>query len=414
VRPTAWTGGTAAVAAVLGAAGLFFDAPVAAGAAAGLAAVLGARAALFLARTARVADGLAVERSTQKDFLRQGAPVSFEVAATAPAVPGLSVRLTDLPPASALLADGDPELHGGRARYRLRFMAPGEVRFRGVRIDAADPFFSTTLLCTAPPYVGSDVTVFPASLARTDPGVGIHAGDLECEQRAILRGQGILAYRPFHPGDDRALVDYKLSAKYGRDFMREPNSMAGSAPLLVVDLPAPGAPGGEALLTAAAEAVEREFQQTGRCSLIVIAGGELVAARDGAVDQIELVRLIGWRPESGGVGALYRVPDPVVARQRLRGIERGIGAFSRRLAAALQANLGHAGHTVFEDDLTRALTGATHRDVVVYTAASGELSHLNLVAAVIRRRGQGLRLRFRHPARGALLGLAPDATVEAL
>ena len=196
--------------------------------------------------------------------------------------------------------------------------------------------------------------------------------------------------------------------------MREPNSQAGNSPLLVVDLPAPGAPGGEAVLSAAGEAVEREFQQNGRCSLVVIAGGELVAARDGSPDQAELVRLIGWRKESGGVGALYRVPDPVVARRRLRGLEAGTGAASRRLAAALKANFRHAGRTPFEEELSRAFAGLSHRDVIVYTAAAGEISHLNLIAAAVRRRGQSLRLRFRHPALGALRGLSPDAIVEAL
>ncbi|MEN6341443.1 MAG: hypothetical protein ABFC89_02680 [Methanospirillum sp.] len=413
MRPTAWAGGAAAVAAVLGGAGLVFDAPAAAGAATGIAALLGARAALFLARTARVADGLVIERSTPKTA-RQGAPVRIAATATAPSVPGLAVRFTDLPPASALLADGDPVLEDGRAGYGLRFMAPGEVSFRGVQIDARDRFFSTTLLCTAPPFAGPALTVFPAGEARTDPGIGMRAGELEREQKAILRGQGVIAYRPFRAGDDRALVDYKLSAKHGRDFVREPNSQAGNSPLLVVDLPAPGAPGGEAVLTAAGEAVEREFRQNGRCSLVVIAGGELVAARDMAGDQAELVRLIGWRKESGGIGSLYRVPDPVVARQRLRGLEGGSGTLSRRLAAALRANLRHAGRTPFEEDLSRAFSGLAHRDVIVYTAAAGEISHLNLITAAVRRRGQSLRVRFRHPSLGALVGLPPDAIVEAL
>ncbi len=414
MRPTAWTSGAAAVAAVLGSAGLLFDAPAAAGAATGLAALLGARAALFLARTARVADGLAVERSAERGAIRQGAPVAFEVTATAPAVPGLAVRLTDLPPASAVHDDGDLALRDGRAQYRLRFMAPGEVSFRGVRVVTRDPFFSATLFCTAPPYAGAAVTVFPAGRARTDLGIGLRAGELERERKAILRGQGIMAYRPFRAGDDRALMDYKLSAKYGRDFVREPNSQAGNSPLLIVDLPAAGAAGGEAVLSAAGEAVEREFQQNGRCSLLVVAGGEVVASRDGSPDQAELVRLIGWRKESGGIGALYRVLDPVVARQRLRGIEGGTGAPSRRLAAALRANLGHAVRTPFEEDLGRALAGLTHRDVIVYTAASGEISHLNMITGAVRRRGQSLRLRFRHPGPGALRGLPPDAIVEAL
>ncbi len=52
--------------------------------------------------------------------------------------------------------------------------------------------------------------------------------------------------------------------------------------------------------------------------------------------------------------------------------------------------------------------------MIVYTAASGELSHLNVIAAAVRRRGQTLRIRFRHPERRSLAGLSPYAIVEAL
>lgn len=412
MRPTAWTGGLAAVAGVLGVVGLYLDAPAAAGAAGGLAALLSVRAVLFLSRVTRYVDGLDVSRAVAKEMVRQGAPVEVEVRATAPAVQGLSVELEDLPPRSASYSSGDQVLREGRARYRVRFLAPGGVAFRGVEVRALDPFFSTDLLCTAPRYAGTPLTVLPSGAHRPEIVTGAGTGEFERERKAVMHGQGVRSYRPYLSGDDLALIDWKLSAKHSRYFVREPTSLVGGAPLLVVDLPFKDAPGEEPLLTAAGEAIEQEVRAFGRCSLLVVAGGEVVAWRYHDQDLPGMVRLLAPREEPSVV-PFYRLHDPAFLRQQLRGAEHGTTPFSRHLAVALRGSLG-ARRPLFEEEVEQILAGTEHQEVVVYSAAVDEVSHLNLIAAAARRRGRSLRLRLPNPERGALAGLSPYGRVEAL
>ncbi len=413
MRPTRWTGSAAVVAAVLGIIGLFFDAPAAAGASVGLGALLCGGGVLFLYRTIRFADTLAVEREVGDGLVCQGESVEIGVRVTAGAVPGLSVTITDLPPRSAVYNPEETVLAGGEGRYRMRLMAPGEVFFQGLRVEAKDRFFSTTLFCTAPRFAGTGLTVYPIGGGRQDQGPGFGAGDLELEQKWVLRGQGIRAFRPFRSGDDPALMDWKLSAKYSRFFVREPTSQVGGAPLLVVDLPVAGAEGGEEMLIAAGEAIGRVIRDYGHCTLLVVAEDEVAGFWYHEQDLSALVRHLRPRPADAAL-PLYRVYDPLVLRQRLRAAERGVTEPSRRFAAALHATLTTLAPSAFEEEVGQVLAGIEHSAVVVYTAATGEVGHLNMIAVAARRHGRTLKVLLPRPGPGLLARLSGYARVEVL
>ncbi|ACL15764.1 DUF58 domain-containing protein [Methanosphaerula palustris] len=413
MRPTRWTGSAAVVAAVLGTIGLFFDAPAAAGASVGLAALLAGGAVLFLYRTIRYADTLAVERVIGTGLVCQGTPVEVGVQVTGEAVSGLAVRIMDLPPRSAVHDPKETVLKGGEGRYRIRLMAPGEVFFRGLRVEVADRFFTTTLFCTAPRFAGTMLTVYSPDSYRHEKGPGSGAGELEIERKGVLRGQGIRSFRPFRSGDDPALMDWKLSAKHGRLFVREPNSQVGGPPLLIVDLPVVGAEGGEDLLLAAGEAIEREIREYDHCTLLVIAGGEVIGFWYHEQDLPALVRNLRSRP-ADSVAPLYRVYDPIVLKRRLRAAERGVSEPSRRFAAVLRATLGSSSAFAFEEEVGRILASVEHPEVIVYTAATDEISHLNLIAVAARRHDRTLRILLTRPGPGLLARLSSYARVEVL
>jgi len=413
VRPTAWTGSVAAVAAVLGLVGLYLDAPPAAGAGAGLAGLLASMAVLFLVRTLRVADGIAVERTVERSLVRQGSPVGVETRVVLPASPGLEVSLADLPPASALHDPAGARISGGSAAYRVRLPLPGEVAFRGLRLTTADRFFTTGLDLTAPAFAGPSVTVLPAGQVHGEDLPGTGAGEMEREKRALLRGQGIRSYREFRSGDDPALIDWKLSAKYGRFFVREPTGSAGGPPFVVVDLPPCGAPGADALLSAAGDTVESVIRDHGSVSLLTVAGGDLVAFRPGEADLPALVRLLSPRDEDPAA-PLFRVRDPVWLRRRMGAADRGATGPSHRLAAALRATLATPSRSPFEEEIERCLGSVEPGSVVVFTSGVGELSHLVLIGAAVRRTGRELRFRLPGAARATVAGLAPYARVEAI
>lgn len=400
------------MAAVLGLIALILDIPVVAGAAGGLAALLSVRAVIFLSRTARFADALELTRTIEKEMVQQGAPLEVETRAASHVMQGLLAEIEDLPPGSTSYARDGPVLRDGRARYRVRFLVPGEVRFRGIVVRAADPFFSTEFQCTAPRYTGEAITVLPSGTARLECAAGVEVDRVEIDRKAILRGQEVAGFRPYRPGDDRGLVDWKLSAKHGRPYIREPTGLTGGAALLVVDLPARDTPGGVPLLAAAGNAIEQEVRAFGHCSLVVVNAAEVVAWRYHDRDIPGLLRLLVPNEESIIV-PVYRGRDPIFLRQRLRAAEGGDTPYSRTLAEALRGTIA-AGPSRFERELEEILAASVHREVVVFSTAAGDYSHLNLLAAAVRRQGRRLCLRVPDPRRDVIRGLGRYGRVEAL
>jgi len=413
VQTTPWTGGCAIVAIALGVIALYLDSLAVAAVAMGLAALLCGQAALFLYRTARYVDGLEVERTIGKGVRCVGMPMEVNLTATMPAVPGLQVRLTDLPPRSAVYDPGDTVLPPSGGRYRVRFITPGEVSFRGVLVETGDRFLSTTIVCASSGCMGERITVYPAANRISESSTGTDVGTVELDRAGFPRGEGISGFRPFRRGDDASMVDWKLTAKYGRPFVRETTTEIGSAPLVVIDLPDSETPGGAAVISAAGEMIEREIREHGHCTLLVIAGGEVVDFRYHEHDLGVLLGLLSLRiPEP--VHPLYRVMDPLVLLERLQLIERGLLIPSQRLATVLRATLRRSTRTPFEQEIDHAMRKEEHREVVIYTASSDEVSHLNLIAAVARRRRRHLVIRLPRAVRNSISTLSPYPRVEAI
>ena len=110
---------------------------------------------------------------------------------------------------------------------------------------------------------------------------------------------------------------------------------------------------------------------------------------------------------------VYRGRDPIFLRQRLRTAEDGDTPYSHTLAQSLRGTIA-AGPSRFERELATILAASGHREVVVYSTAAGDYSHLNLLAAAVRRQGRRLCLRVPDPRRDVIRGLGRYGRVEAL
>lgn len=411
MRPTAWTGASVISAVVLTVIGLYFDSLAAIAAATGLTVLVLGQAALFLHRTVRYADTLMVGREIGGSPVYRGTPVRIRVSVPKPTAQGLQIRLTDLPPLSAVFEPDDTILTDGEGQYLVRFMAPGDVSFRGLLLETADRFFSTTILCAARGCTGEMITVRPTGGRISESVPGRDAGIKELDRLGLPRGEGVSGFRPFRHGDDLSMVDWKLTAKYGRPFVRLRTVEAGNAPLVIVDIPVSDATGAMTVLSAAGAAIERICREYGQCTLLIIAGGEVIDFRYHESDLIGLLRLLDLQPPDQ-IRPLYRVLDPLILLEKLRSAERGMFTSSLRLAATLQTSLRKGIQSVFEQEVDRAMAVAEHRKVVVYTAASDEVSHLNVIAAIARRRRRHLVIRLPRSERASNNWLSPYPRVE--
>jgi len=386
IRPTRTAEGVAALALALTVIAILVANPASALAAGSLAIFLLWRGWRFERDLAVVAGTLSVDRRVDRTILRQGATVTVRVRAECTIPPGMEVYLRDIPPA---VATAEPPFYppGRTVTYTIRVMAPGETSFGGVVISARDAFFSRDLIDRR--LRSPDIRVFPAVTRSVDGGgKGTGGGEVEVDRRTALTGQSVRGFRPYLAGDDPAQIDWKITARRGTYYVRQLTGLEGGAPLILVDLPA-RADDGESFVrftTAVSGAVEAAITSRDGCSILVIAGPEIVRF----VPRTEEVRdafsaLAGLEPTEPRI-SLYRAPGPAVLAARARSISRGT-ACGERPGAVLTA-FARESRSPFVAVVREALGRADAMELRVYSLLPpGDRSHLVQVVGEAKVRG---------------------------
>jgi uncharacterized protein (DUF58 family) len=399
IRPTRTSGGVAALALALTVTALLLANPAAALAAGSLALFLLWRGWRFEQDLAAAAASLTVAREVDRTILRQGTTATVRVRADIAVPAGMEIRVRDLPPAVAA-GDAPLSLPGKAAAYTLRLMAPGETAFGGVVITASDAFFSRNLVCRR--FDAPQIRVFPAGTAENGRGTGAGSGDAEVDRRTSLAGQGIRGFRPYRQGDDARQVDWKVTARRGTLYVREPTGLEGGAPLIAVDLPAHESdPETFARFSMAVSgAVEGAINSRDGCSLLVVANGEVVRFLPQTQDIREALAVLGGLAPHEPGAPLYRSPGPAVLAVRARAARRGgreeETAYRERLGRILSCS-AELSPAPFAAAVRAALARTDADEVRLYSLLlPGDNSHL--VQVVHEAKVRGMRVVLQAPA----------------
>jgi len=391
IRPTRMAGGVAALALALTVTALLIASPAAALAAGSLAIFLLWRGWRFERDLAAVAASLTVNRAVDRTILRQGAATTVRVTTTLTLLPGMEVRIRDVPPA---VAAGEAPLcrPGETATYTLRLMAPGRTMFGGVILEANDAFFSRALLVSR--LNAPSLQVFPAGTTATGGGRGAGVGETEIDRKTTLDGQSVRGFRPYQSGDDPGSIDWKVSAKRGTLHIRQLTGLEGGTPLIVVDLPArDGDPATFARFSMAVSgAVEGAIRSRDGCSLLVVTSGEVVRFIPKTRDLREALQALGGLAPVEPRNPLYRAPGPAVLAARAR-LPAGSGdrekACLARLGGVL-ASFARESRSPFTAAIAAALTRVEATEVRLYTLARGDGSHI--VQVIHQAKALGMRV----------------------
>ncbi|MDV2481178.1 DUF58 domain-containing protein [Methanoculleus sp. Wushi-C6] len=405
IRPTRTSGGVAALALALTVTALLLANPAAALAAGSLALFLFWRGWRFEQDLAAAAASLAVTREVDRTILRQGTAATVRVKADLAVPAGMEVRVRDLPPA---VAAGDAPLSppGTAATYTVRLMAPGETAFRGVVLSASDAFFSRDLVCRR--HDAPQIRVFPAGTTESGRGTGATGSDAEVDRRAALAGQGIRGFRPYQMGDDPGLIDWKVTARRDAYYVRQPSGLEGGSPLIAVDLPARAAdPEAFARFSmAVCGAVEGAISARDGCSLLVVAGGEVVRFLPRTLDIRDAIAALGGLAPLEPRSHLYRAPGPAALAGRARMNGRGAEdwAFREKFGGVLAAFAAES-PAPFAAAVRAAFGRAEASEIRIYSLLPpGDKSHLVQLAREAKVRG--MRVVLKAPAgAGALPGI---------
>ncbi len=373
--------------------------------------ILAARALLFLHSAKAAAASVNVARTVAPTILRQGSPVNVTCTVHFSLPPGLRADITDLPPAGAPVTRGSatavrslPGSHDVTIAYGISCLSCGNLTFGGMDIVLSDDLFSVRLPFRGGGFSLPSLWVDPVARLRAGDGSGAF-GEREAEAQKLLRGYGIRSFRSYLPGDDPRSIDWKLTAKHGRLYVREYTGMVGKNTLLVVDfpdgaLPCP-APLHDAVLGAALEAAREMCRNPRGCSLMVISGPNLLSFLPNEKSPARLERALREYHSPQQAVRCYRALDLAMAevfRQKLKESGEDNGGFSRRLGEIYSAFVPAIGPLPFEVQCSRALARERDTALQVLSTGWGDTSHLALLGFQARRRGIDARIGIPRPA----------------
>nr|WP_245320950.1 DUF58 domain-containing protein [Methanofollis sp. W23] len=218
---------------------------------------------------------------------------------------------------------------------------------------------------------------------------------MEGGRSLLFRGQETRACREYLPGDPLEQVDWKLTAKYGKMYVREREGLSGGAPMVIIDLPGVDERLSKEEISryslAATGAVEGTYNKFGNCPLLLIAGGGVVASvpLESSEDEV-FGALTAVRPTER-TSLLYRYLDPLMAHLLLRKAEdgpRGSGTFRENYSGTLHRFRAHSPDFPFRRQVSEEVRLSEASSVHLYTPGRGDGSHL--VQVVLEAKQQGL------------------------
>jgi uncharacterized protein (DUF58 family) len=281
------------------------------------------------------------------------------------------------------------------------------MHFSGIRFAAQDYFFEESIALSAELFRGPVLSVQPRGLFEPS-GRGLTAETREIEKMALLSGLGVRAMREYYAGDDLRRIDWKLTAKHNKLFVREYAGVVNLPPLVVVDLPWRGAPyppdAFERMVAAVAGLVEHSTKMYQYATVLLISGPNILHL---IIEEKDLQRSISalreWMHPVERTAHFYRMADRSDLRTRIRALDARSGRtadpstqkFLDSLKKQYHNSLGAQQTHVFNAQLSRALSPLTADEVYVFSLFTGDASHL--VQLVRQAKAAKLRVHVRAP-----------------
>ncbi|MDD1652365.1 MAG: DUF58 domain-containing protein [Methanomicrobiales archaeon] len=204
---------------------------------------IGWRGILFQQEFARLIREVTVSRVPATTLARQGSEISVATRVTWDRPLPFTCTVEDLVPPGSIVDDGEsaqevPAGSGGgiTLRYRMQVLTHGTIPFVGIRLTTSDPFFRNGIMLGKDTFTRPELHIHPAG-SFTGEGGGVGFGERESDQLRGLTSLTTRSFRLFQDGDSLKAVDWKLSAKHAKLYVREYAGLLGQPPVIVIDLP---------------------------------------------------------------------------------------------------------------------------------------------------------------------------------
>ena len=354
---------------------------------------------VFDRRFREIVSSVSVERSLERTQVRKGTTlrVATTVRITVPppmhatVSERLSSQVAVLDGDTTLSADPDPNPRTCQFRYRITPVVHGRMHCVGITLAVRDVFFSHEIDLFSDPFSGPDLLIQPVGIFEP-AGKRTTAESREVEKLKVVSGFGIRALREYYAGDDLRRIDWKLSAKHNKLFVREYTGMVSLPPLIIVDLPWHGTPFSQAALeqmvSVVAGLAEHSIRSYQYVSILVISGANLLHFSPEEKDLQRCMSMLReWMHPVPRVVHQYHATDRSAIRAEIRHLESVIVQggepaalqFSDRVRKHYQGVITHLRTPAFVGQVARTFASLKIDECYLFSLASGDTSHIRQV-----------------------------------
>ena len=359
---------------------------------------------VFDSEMRKIASSVQCRRTLSRNMVRRGTSLQVTTRITLRGMPRVHVIIQELPPQKTLLMDGETTIdtvpgspeQTYLCRYRIIPLIHGDLRFSGISLTLKNLFFSDTLQLSRQTETGPVLSVLPAGLFQA-PSSDSLEGTRDNRKASILSTVDIHSLREYQPGDDLRHVDWKISAKYNKMYIRKYSTPTAFPPLIIVDLPWCGAPYPEKafakMISEVTGMVTDTLQSFQHISILFISGPNIIhLIREEKNPAHCLAELKEWMHPAERSVHFYHMPDRNDLRSMIRHCEdAGAQARDPQIRTVLESlKERYTGflycqrNPAFAGQVTRTLSQLLVNNAYLFTLGCGDTSHIRHVVRPLR------------------------------
>jgi hypothetical protein len=355
--------------------------------------------------------GITCSRTLEKTLVRQGRNIKVQTTVNLTIPPEIEVIYEELSPPFCSTVNGTS--HSGVYKtgshkiflvYQIIAHYHGTVTFPGGVIQISDRFFSATYPLTNASSRGPVLQIQPWPRFEQKQ----ISGTKEFDKLGLEKGYSIRMFREYVPGDDLRHVDWKVSAKRGKLYIREFSSQINNEPMVIVDLPDReqlyDKNGFTRMVGSITGFIESLLGKKLSLSLLCISGANVTDIYYKGDDLSSFLTLIREEihPQTR-VHHIYRRKK----RIDIRKIDRSFEQFTKnnsheyeyikfltRIIELHHRHLVDAGTMQFTATMARIIGAQRMSEIIVYSLCEGDVSHIEEIGSMAHQKNIPFRIRM--------------------
>ena len=369
---------------------------------------------LFDNRLREIVTSVEIRRSLNRNPVRKGTTLQVASTITFRGSSRMHIQVEDLLPPNTILVDGvisvttspDPSSQIHQVNYRIIPVIHGTHHFSGLSVHVRNIFFEDTITLTRESDREPVLSVQPSGLFAA-PVSDVSGGTMDSRKMSVWKGVDIHSLREYTIGDDLSHVDWKISAKHDKIFIRKYSGVMSHPPLIIVDLPWNGMPYPEKdfnrMVSDVTGMVKHTIQTYQYVSVLLISGPNILhLIREEKNISRCISALQEWMHPAERFVHFYRMPDRSDLRSHVRDIENVLQqttdtrtlAFYELLRDRYLTILQYQRAPAFSGQVARTLSQLLMSDAYLFSLGCGDSSHIRHVVRQLQSRKIRVHIRI--------------------